>query len=154
MPSPSDAVVQELLDHAHIRDVILRYARGIDRRDWELVAACFVPGAITDYLFVPPAPIDQVIPAIRDALARFASTMHTMGNQLIELTGDSARSETYAICYHRIDSAPEPQLFTVGMKYFDELARDADRWRISKRAVTFEWQTTVPLGAPPRTLAR
>ena len=148
MPSPTGAEIQALLDRAHIRDVILRYARGIDRRDWDLVAACFVPGAIADYLFVPAAPIEAVIPAIRDALARFATTMHTMGNQLIELNGDRADSETYAVCYHRIEAA-EPQLFTVGMKYLDTLARRSDGWRISQRRITFEWQSTVPMAPPP-----
>ena len=149
MPSPTDEEIRALLDRAHIRDVILRYARGIDRRDWDLVAACFVPGAIADYLFVPAAPIEQVIPAIRDALNRFASTMHTMGNQLIELDHDRADSETYAVCYHRIEAA-EPQLFTVGMKYFDELTRRDDGWRIAKRSITFEWQSTVPMAPAPR----
>jgi len=149
MHSPTDADIQALLDRAHIRDVILRYARGIDRRDWELVASCFVPGAIADYLFVPAAPIEQVIPAIRNALARFASTMHTMGNQLIDLLGgDRAGSETYAVCYHRIEAA-EPQLFTVGMKYFDELERRSDGWRIARRSITFEWQSTAPMAPAP-----
>lgn len=148
MSSSNDAV-QALLDRAQIRDVILRYARGIDRRDWQLVAACFVPGAPADYLFVPAAPIEQVIPAIRTALTRFGSTMHTMANQVIELAGDHASSETYAVCYHRIDSVPTPELFTVGMKYFDELARGADGWRIAKRTIAFDWQSTVPLASPP-----
>jgi len=145
MATPSDAAVQALLDRAHIRDVILRYARGIDRRDWALVAACFVPGARVDYVFVPAAPIEDVIPAIRTALARFASTMHTMANQVIDFNGDGADSETYAVCYHRIET-PAPQLFTVGMKYFDNLVRYGDEWRIGQRRITFEWQSTAPLG--------
>ena len=35
--------VETLLDRAAIRDVLLRYARGVDRRDLAMVRACFMP---------------------------------------------------------------------------------------------------------------
>ena len=40
-----------MLDHADaaIRDVIDRYAIGLDRRDWELVRTCFAADCLADY---------------------------------------------------------------------------------------------------------
>src|SRR5439155_1377882 len=35
--------VRMLLDRAEIHDVMMRYAAGVDRRDFELVRACFAP---------------------------------------------------------------------------------------------------------------
>ena len=37
--------VDDLVARERIRDVIHRYARGVDRRDYELVRSCYHPGA-------------------------------------------------------------------------------------------------------------
>jgi hypothetical protein len=42
----SHAEVQRLVDEAEVRNVHLRYCRGLDRRDWELVESCYHPDAI------------------------------------------------------------------------------------------------------------
>ena len=36
------------MDRAAIGDVILRYSRALDRRDWDEVASCFAPGAYAE----------------------------------------------------------------------------------------------------------
>ena len=40
---------RELLDHAALRDLVMRYCRGIDRRDFALVRACYHDDAIDDH---------------------------------------------------------------------------------------------------------
>ncbi|MCE2463994.1 MAG: nuclear transport factor 2 family protein, partial [Dehalococcoidia bacterium] len=44
-----DPVLQELADRAAIRDVMILYARGLDRRDFDLVRSCFTDDAYADY---------------------------------------------------------------------------------------------------------
>ena len=136
----TDAALRALADRAAIRDVLLRYARGVDRRDWPLVAACFTPGAAADYGYVAQGTIEEAIAAIAPALEKLTSTMHVIGNQLIEIDGDTARSETYAVCYHRSGGLAAGALMTVGVRYLDELVRRDGRWLICRRVVTFEWQ--------------
>ena len=41
--------VDDLLAKEEIREVILRYARGIDRMDFDLVSACYHPDAYDDH---------------------------------------------------------------------------------------------------------
>ena len=41
-----EARLQQLLDEAEIRRVHIRYCRGIDRMDWDLVRSCYHPDAI------------------------------------------------------------------------------------------------------------
>ncbi len=48
MDRDTDAAVRTLLDRAAIGDVILRYSRALDRRDWDEVASCFTPDAHAD----------------------------------------------------------------------------------------------------------
>jgi hypothetical protein len=130
--------VRELLDRAAIRDVLMRYAQGVDRADLEQVASCFTPDA--DYQgSLAQGTIGNALPALRAARARFESTMHFMGNQLIQLRGDEALCETYAVAYHRLKAEPERAL-VVGIRYLDDLVRQGNVWRIRKRVAKLEWQ--------------
>jgi len=95
-----DAALRELTDRAAVRDVLYTYARGVDRKDIALVASCFAPDCAYE------GSLGRT--NARDALARleqrwteFDATMHFMGNCLVELDGDVARSETYCVAYHR-----------------------------------------------------
>ena len=44
-----EAKLQQLLDEAEIRRVHIRYCRGIDRMDWDLVRSCYHPDAIDQH---------------------------------------------------------------------------------------------------------
>jgi hypothetical protein len=41
--------LQRVIDHIAVRDVVLKYARAIDRMDWELLRSCYYPDAIDDH---------------------------------------------------------------------------------------------------------
>jgi 3-phenylpropionate/cinnamic acid dioxygenase small subunit len=131
--------VREITDRAAIQDVMLRYARGVDRRDLDLVAACFLPDASYEGALASGT-IAEALIRLRDRMARYDSTMHFIGNQLIEINGDTASSETYAVAYHRLIDQGNAKLFTVGVRYLDELVRDGNSWRIRRRVVKMEWQ--------------
>lgn len=141
MERTTDEAVRKLADRAAIQDVLLRYARGVDRRDLELVASCFTPDASYEGALASGT-IAAALERLRDAMARYDGTMHLVGNQLIEVDGDSARSETYAVAYHRLTGTTEATLFIVGVRYLDDLVRDGDEWHICRRVVKTEWQRT------------
>jgi 3-phenylpropionate/cinnamic acid dioxygenase small subunit len=141
MSNSTDAAVRQLLDRAAIQDVMLRYARGVDRKDLDLVASCFLPDASYEGALGHGTIIDALA-RLRASMARYDSTMHFVGNQLIEISGDSAQSETYAVAYHRLTEGNVTQLFTVGVRYLDELVRAGEQWRIRRRVVKTEWQRT------------
>lgn len=134
------AALEELAARAAIHDVILRYARGVDRRDFELVAACFTPDATVDYGDFFRGEVGGLIPAIATGLAAFATTMHLIGNHLVELDGDRATSETYAVAHHRGDSAAKPFDLVIGVRYLDALGRAQGHWRIARRTVEYVWR--------------
>jgi ketosteroid isomerase-like protein len=138
-----DPQVQALLDQQAIRDVVLRYCRGIDRLDLELVRDCYHPDATDEHGgFVGDR--DEYVEWVGGILGRFAGTMHVVANQLVEVTGDAARSETYGVAYHWGDP-PDDQgrNFTTGFRYVDRFERRDDRWRIARRVAVREWTHTV-----------
>ena len=132
-----DEIVRGLADRAAIQDVLLRYARGVDRRDLDLVSSCFVPDASYEGALASGT-IGDALARLRERMGRYESTMHFIGNQLVELHGDTASSETYAVAYHRLTEAGIAKLFTVGIRYLDELVRASDGWHISRRVVKME----------------
>ena len=141
----TESAVRELLDRAAIHEVLLRYARGVDRRDFALVASCFMPGAAYDGALAQST-IENALAALPERMARYHSTMHFLGNQLVELNGDTAHSETYAVAYHRLTAGGVSQLRVVAIRYLDDLVRHVEQWRIQRRVVKMEWERTDTLG--------
>ena len=128
--------VQRLLDRQDIHDVLMRYARGIDRRDFALVASCYHPGANDDHGRFK-GPVEDFIPWVTETLQRFESTMHFLGNVLIELDGDQAHAETYCVAYHRLVGQDTDSI--AGLRYVDRFERRGGEWRIADRRIVVEW---------------
>jgi hypothetical protein len=129
-------VLQRLADESAIRNVVLRYARAIDRMDEDLLRSCYHSDAIDDhgpYKGSVGGFIDWVMPV----LAGFESTTHFIGNHLVEIEGDVAWAESYCIALHRTwPTENEPASDIVGnARYVDRLERRDGEWRIAHRVV-------------------
>jgi hypothetical protein len=140
--------LDDLLARQEIADVLHRYARGIDRLDWDLVRDCYHPDAYDDHGGIAGT-VDDFIAGGRAYLQRYAATMHFLGNMLIEVDGDRARAETYAVAYHRVEDPDggEGKDDIFGIRYVDRFERRYDRWRIAHRVVANEWRRVEPV--PP-----
>ncbi|MDX2166959.1 MAG: nuclear transport factor 2 family protein [Deltaproteobacteria bacterium] len=144
----SDDALRSLLDRAAIQDLLARYAHGVDRRDLDTVAACFTPDAGYQGS-LGTGTIAVALDALRDRMPRYRTTMHFLTNVLIELHGDRASSETYALVYHRLEGEDEDEDFVVGVRYLDELTRFPDGWRITRRRTAMEFQRRDAVMPPP-----
>lgn len=134
----SDAIT-ELLDRQSIWDCMLRYTRGVDRLDEELIRSAFwedahdshgpVNGSTQDFLdfWLPTQPQREV-------------AQHFVTNHAVEVDGNHADSETYFIsCAKRVDS---DALEMVGGRYADRWEKRSGEWRIRTRLVLLDWQCT------------
>lgn len=141
--------LQTLIDEAAIRKLHLRYCRGVDRMDWDLVRDCYHPDA-TDEHGAFSGGVEDFIGWLRAGLPRFERTMHFTGNQFVEVNGDSAWAEHYAQAFHRLpnaDGQPARDL-VINVRYVDRLERRAGEWRILRRTVIDEGQRAHPVGDP------
>jgi len=107
------ADVQQLLDERAIREVLLRYCRGVDRLELDLVRDCYHPDAIDDHGSFRGG-VDEYLAWIGRLLPRYEVTMHLLGNTLVEFSPDRpdvARVETYGVAIHqKPGGAPELNL--------------------------------------------
>lgn len=140
------AALARVIDQQQIRDVIYRYCRGIDRRDYDLVRACYHPDATDDHGDFRGG-VEDFIAYVQRGLPRFERTMHFIGNLLVEPDGDRARVESYAVAYHRLrESRTKPERdFVIGLRYVDDFTRRDRAWRIGARVCVFEWSRTDPV---------
>lgn len=132
------ARLQELLDHRAIEDVVLRYCRGIDRRDRDLIRSCYHPDA-TDSHGTFEGTVDEFLDWVFKLLARYTMTFHFVGNVLIEIETDVAASETYGIAFHRSEEDKPYLSLMTGFRYLDRFERRDGVWRIAARTAVTEW---------------
>ncbi len=149
--------LDDLVAQQEIRDVLIRYTRGIDRMDSDLVTSCYWPGAYDDHgAFQGTA--EEFVEWVREVLSYFDATMHFIGNQLIDVEGDTAHAESYCVAYHRRRTRYGEQRhdLVIALRYIDRLERKDNEWRIADRKCVFDWTRHDPIAAewdlPPEAL--
>ena len=134
------STLDDLLAKQAIGEIVLRYCRGIDRLDLDLVRSAYHPDGIDHHIGFDGT-IEEYLVWVASALHRLGGTMHLVGNQLIELHGDDlAVAETYGTAVHWGDPPDDPHRnFTSGFRYLDRMERRSGRWAIAERWAVREW---------------
>ena len=121
--------VQRLVDQEEIRDVLLRYARGIDRLDVELFRTVFwEDGGFDDGIVEGPAK-DFIPSLIGDAVRNmFAATQHYISNMRVEFDGPTvAFTECYFLAFHRLNPGEATLNPILGPRRIREMGGDYSR---------------------------
>jgi SnoaL-like domain len=127
--------VTEREDRQDIGDVLVRYATGIDRRDWPLFRTVFADDCELDYGQIGVwHGVDAVTGFMEQAHAMAGHTLHRITNRVVSVTGDSAVARSYV---DGLIMAADGQsgVSAIGF-YDDDLLRTADGWRITRRRFT------------------
>jgi hypothetical protein len=125
-------------DREQIGDLLIRYATGIDRRDWALFRTCWTNDVHADYgdvgTFAGVNALTEFMMASHDAMGPIH---HRLSNFVIEIdpSGDraTARSYVHAVLI-AVPGDTDSWIDAIG-NYSDVLVRTADGWRISARTV-------------------
>jgi hypothetical protein len=136
-----------------ISRVILRYARGVDGRDFEAVRTCFHEDARVHYGNWFSGNLDQAMDFLEESIPRLVSTLHVFGTPWIELdlAREQAECETYAV--NSATYAPGEDGRSIqnvsGTRYLDRFACRAGRWAIAERRNIRVWAHNLPEGGEP-----
>jgi SnoaL-like domain len=136
-----EARLRQLEDRQAIHDVILRYCRGVDRSDPDLILSAFHDDAIDNHFGVV-LPFREAITTLKAARNRsspsMTTSMHNICNVLIELDGDVARCESYLIVIVRIPKDGGDIDWLHAGRYVDRFERRNGEWRIAYRTVVYD----------------
>jgi uncharacterized protein (TIGR02246 family) len=128
-----------------IANRIARYAKALDDRDFESVAACFTPDAHVTYSGVALPPGRQAIVDYLQGLRSLIATTHIMSVPVVDLDGDTAQVETSGLAFLVVPTAGEPAVRTRGLRYADEFVLDGGEWLIARRVHRCDWMYEGPL---------
>jgi SnoaL-like domain len=147
MLSPMDTLIAK----DAIRDVLMRYSRGVDRCDAELLKTCFHVDSTDDHGHWKGNGQDFADFIVTSLPQRTHHTTHSIANVLVELDphdDDLARAESYAIAYlRRTDAAGAEWLDLFSGRYVDRFARRDGHWRIADRVVVHDWSSSTRFDA-------
>jgi len=130
--------LRELADRQEIHDCIIRYCRGVDRLDAEMLASAYHPDAIDDHGIYVGNPHQFADYFLAFHKKHQKSTQHIITNHYCELDGDVAHSETYWLFAAMNTEGPELSLG--GGRYIDRMERRDERWAIAARKCLYDWQ--------------
>ena len=130
--------VAALVDKQAIREVTMRYFRGVDRLDAALIASAFHPDAIDEHAGMVLHGADIGERLIELITATSSMTIHHISTQLIELDGDRAGGETYYFSLRTFEHDGEVTLGQSSGRYVDRFERRDGVWKIIHRQLLIE----------------
>jgi ketosteroid isomerase-like protein len=125
--------LEELLAEREIYRAIVRFARAMDERDWDALAALTTADVSADLGTGPLRGTQQIIQVIRSYLDACGPTQHLLGNVLIDVDGDSATSRCYVSDMHLGAGDAEGLTFSTLGDYHDRWRREDGGWRMCHR---------------------
>lgn len=146
------ALIEAMVVEWRIRDVVGRYARGIDRRDGSIIRGCFHANARMRYGDFDGT-IEDFVPWVLAFVSTYRATVHFMGSTVIDGSADTGKhvlSETYASVWHEVASGSRGRSWVGLIRYLDrfeyrgEAAESEGSWRIAERTVVGDLLRTDP----------
>jgi 3-phenylpropionate/cinnamic acid dioxygenase small subunit len=144
MTDPDLAEIRALLDKQAITEILMRYSRLTDRKDFAGYASqIYWPDAVDDHVLY-----QGEVTGLMEFAAGFTQdmpTMHFLGNILIELQDDThAFAETYHMAYHNMPAEPVRDDLMLMGRYLDKFEKRGREWRIKQRTVVVDHYTRGP----------
>ena len=119
-------------DRIALQDVMLKYAAGVDERDFDLYASCFMENVeVVDFGEAPINGGDEWVEYVKGALDNYGPTQHMLGPQLATVDGDNAHCRTDVQALHYLKQ-PEGEILTLWATYETDMVRTKEGWKISR----------------------
>lgn len=138
---------QDLSDYKEIERLAIAYANALDTRQFHKLDDVFTQDAYIDYRAMDG--IDGDFKTIRawlpEALAKFPSYYHMIGNHEIHLAADTATGRVTCFNPMVVDlGGGKTQVGFLGLWYVDKYVRTPKGWRIAERREERGYAFNVP----------
>jgi hypothetical protein len=139
--------VRELEDRTQISEQVIKYAVGVDRRDWDMFADCFTDPVYADFSAggMPAETVarDVLVARISAALNGFTATQHLSPNHVIEFDAsnpDRAVCHSYMFAQHLLEGADDGDYYLLRGSYTNHMLRTSEGWRIERILQHRSWE--------------
>jgi len=141
---PSGPSGQELRDRKEIEDVLLRFARSIDSRDWASYRSQFSSPVEIDYRsllggeVLNPSAAEWADRA-GESFEGFEATQHFVSNLISSVDGDHGACEAYVCAEHFARADGSLTSWSMGGVYRARLSRRESTWSIDALRLEILW---------------
>ena len=144
--------MQTVADKLEIRELLFRYARAVDTKDWALLTSVFTAGAHLDYTSAggPAAGRDEVVAWLARSLEQLPVTQHYITNVEIDLVGD--RAHVRAMFFNPMQLPGMAEMSSCGGNYLHEVVRTPDGWKSERLVEQNDWFVNPPAENEPRAM--
>ena len=135
-----------LNDKLEIHELLARYARGVDDRDWDLYRDVFTPDAHIDYTSAGAiaGTRDEVVAFMQEVFPTIPWSQHYITNIEVDLDGDRA---AVTACFHNPMIFPgTTELSSCGGRYHHQFVRTPDGWKSCDLREESLWFADPPAG--------
>ena len=134
MDSELEKKLRELIDRQEIWTLLLRYGRGLDRMDREMLRSNYWDDAIDDHHGFVGTPDEFADWALAGNLNTTVQH-HGLSNHYCEIDGDNAYAETHYTYFGA--NIELPHLLSIG-RYIDHFQRRDGVWKMANRVTVIE----------------
>jgi len=124
--------LQYVADRIALMDVMLKYAKGVDERDFALYRSVFADDVeVHGFAREVYRGADAWTAYVKTALEQYGPTQHMLGPQLATVNGDRASCRTDVQALHYLKGKPNTTL-TLWATYESEMRRVDGSWKICR----------------------
>ncbi len=147
--SPDQDALARLIAKEEIRELVLLYSRGVDRKDMELLRTLYAKDATDTHGDRFDGSAEDYIAFLERGLPHLRYSGHHVCNHLISVDGEEGEGEVYALAYHVYPDGKGGMVENlIGVRYVDRYRKEAGRWLFASRLVVFDFETIHPVPAP------
>jgi uncharacterized protein (TIGR02246 family) len=111
----------------------------IDRKDWDAYADAFAPDGEFEILGQRRKGRDEIVAGPARDLVKYDRLQHLVMNEIVDVAGDLATGQWYAIAVHVPDASDPGTHADVGLLYHFTARRDARAWRFTEVSLAPIW---------------
>lgn len=136
--------LQGVADRIEIAELLARYARGLDTKQWDVWRSVFVADAYIDYRSAGgiDGTRDEIGAWLETTFTMFPMSQHAITNIECDIDGDSARVRAMFHNPMQLPGVTGPSF--CGGFYHHRLVRTADGWRSIELVEESSWSSNWP----------
>lgn len=131
--------IQAVHDKLEIHELLARYARGVDDKDWDLYRSVFTPDAHIDYTSAGAiaGSVDEVAAFLAEGFTVIPWSQHYITNIEIDIDGDRARVR--AMFFNPMQLPGIEGASSCGGFYHHDLVRTPEGWKSARLVEESRW---------------
>lgn len=130
-------MANEEADIVRLRQLVMLYCRGCDRRDFALVRSLYHDDAIDDHGAMFKGTPDAFVAWLPEIMAKWQLTRHSISNSLFAVSGDKAEGEHYVEAWHSTGGDRAREFIAYG-RYLDRYEKRQGIWKFAHRQLVFD----------------